>query len=393
MRVLGISEKGFFIGAILSKWNGKFVIGLTGNIATGKSVVRKMLEHLGAYGIDADALAHRVIAKGAPGYLPVLSTFGNWMLNEYAEIDRQKLGRLVFSDPDALKLLEGIIHPFVDQAIDLIIQRARQGTIVIEAIKLLETDLAGACDSIWVTYSPEKLQLYRLMTKRNMSEETAMKRIRLQSSQDEKIGRADYVIRNGDSFEETWRQVQAAWTSISPVSDKVPFPVHKPALGELSVLRGRPSDSHSIAALITRLSNGKLHLTSADVMAAFGEKAFLLLKAGRHLVGLAAWQVENLVARTTEIYVDPLISLPEALRTLIVEVESTSQDLQCEASLLFLPSQLAGHTGIWKELGYEQRQPQSLGIQAWQDAAKESMPANTSLFFKQLRRDRVLHPI
>ena len=125
-------------GESVSKWPGKYVIGLTGNIATGKSVVRKMLEHLGAYGIDADALSHRVIARGAPGYQPVISTFGRWVLNENSEIDRQKLGRLVFSEPDALKQLEEIVHPYVDQAIDLIIKRSRQNTIVIEAIKLFE---------------------------------------------------------------------------------------------------------------------------------------------------------------------------------------------------------------------------------------------------------------
>jgi len=107
-----------------------------------------MLEHLGAYGIDADALAHRVIAKGAPGYRPVISTFGRWILNKNTEIDRQKLGRLVFSNPDALAQLENIIHPYVNQAIDLIVKRSRQRTIVIEAIKLLETKLAGDCDTL-----------------------------------------------------------------------------------------------------------------------------------------------------------------------------------------------------------------------------------------------------
>ena len=84
----------------MSAWPGKFVIGLTGNIATGKSVVRRMLEHLGAYGIDADALGHRAIAKGAPGYQPVLDTFGSWILNSGGHIDRTKLGRVVFADAD-----------------------------------------------------------------------------------------------------------------------------------------------------------------------------------------------------------------------------------------------------------------------------------------------------
>ena len=100
----------------MSAWPGKFVIGLTGNIATGKSVVRKMLEHLGAYGIDADALGHRAIARDAPGYKPVLDTFGKWILAPDGQIDRGKLARVVFADPDALIQLESIVHPLVRQA-------------------------------------------------------------------------------------------------------------------------------------------------------------------------------------------------------------------------------------------------------------------------------------
>jgi dephospho-CoA kinase len=82
----------------MSAWPGKFVIGLTGNIATGKSVVRKLLEHLGAYGIDADALGHRAIAREAPGYQAVVNTFGSWVLGPDGQIDRSKLARIVFSD-------------------------------------------------------------------------------------------------------------------------------------------------------------------------------------------------------------------------------------------------------------------------------------------------------
>ena len=81
----------------MSKWPGKLVIGLTGNIGTGKSVVRRMLEHLGAYGIDADALANRAIAKGAPGYKKVITQFGQWIIKEDGEIDRKKLGKIVYS--------------------------------------------------------------------------------------------------------------------------------------------------------------------------------------------------------------------------------------------------------------------------------------------------------
>jgi dephospho-CoA kinase len=75
------------------------------------------------------------------------------------------------------------------------------------------------------------------------------------------------------------------------------------------------------------------------------------------------------------------------------EVESASQDLQCEASLLFLPPEMARQDEVWKELGYIRRTPKTLGVQAWQDAAIESQPLNTTLFFKQLRQDRILRPI
>src|SRR4030095_12874930 len=136
-------------GVFVSNWPGKYIIGLTGNIATGKSVVRRMLEHLGAYTIDADALAHRVISKGAPGYQPVLDKFGTWLLDKDGQINRTKLGHLVFADKDALKQLEEIIHPYVLQAIDILSRRASQTVIVVEAIKLLESDLRSHCDTIW----------------------------------------------------------------------------------------------------------------------------------------------------------------------------------------------------------------------------------------------------
>ena len=86
----------------MSRWPGKYVIGLTGNIATGKSVVRKMLEHLGGYGIDADALAHRAMAKGAPGFPLVLKSFGEWIVDDEGQIDRARLAKIVFSDQGAL---------------------------------------------------------------------------------------------------------------------------------------------------------------------------------------------------------------------------------------------------------------------------------------------------
>ena len=143
----------------MGAWPGKYLIGLTGNIATGKSVVRRMIEHLGAYGIDADSLANRVLAKGAPGYQPVVDFFGKWILGVDEQVDRTKLGRLVFSDPDALTYLESMIHPHVIKAIDILVRRSAQRVVVIEAIKLVESGLAETCDTVWVTSAPVEKQL------------------------------------------------------------------------------------------------------------------------------------------------------------------------------------------------------------------------------------------
>ena len=382
-------------GVLVSKWPGKQVIGLTGNIATGKSVVRRMLEHLGAYTIDADALSHRVISKGAPGYQPVLDKFGTWLLNKDGQIDRAKLGRLVFADGQALAQLEDIIHPYVVQAVDVLIKRASQTVVVVEAIKLLESDLRSHCDAIWVTDAPQAVQIERLVRKRGLSQDEAVQRIHSQSAQKEKLAMARVIISNNGSYDDLWKQVSDAWKHISPTQEAGPTTqvLSRPEAGALSLQRGKPRDSQKIADLITRLSKGKRAMSKDEVMEAFGDKAFLLLQMDTELVGLAGWQVENLVARTLDLYLDPKAPTDKALPLTLAEVERASGDLQCEASLVFPPIELVGFDAIWKQMGYERRTPESLGVQAWTDAATESMPKGGSLFFKQLRTDRVLRPI
>ena len=376
----------------MSHWPGKYVIGLTGNIATGKSVVRRMLEHLGAYTIDADALAHRAIARGAPGYQPILDEFGKWILDKDGEIDRSRLGRVVFSDPDALKRLEQLTHPLVRQAINLLAGRAKQPVIVLEAIKLLEGDLHKSCDSIWVTDAPVEVQVARLVRKRGMSTEEARQRVHVQAPQSSKLAAATVVIHNTGSYESLWQQVTAQWKKIGLGGEPAAEP-KKVVSGALEIQRGRPRDSKSIAELLTRLSTSRRKFSAEDVMAAFGDKAYMLLKMGGSLVGLAGWQVENLVARTTELCMDESLDIQKALEALILEVEKASRDLQCEASLIFPDEALAKHSAVWTSLGYERRTPNTLGVQAWQDAAVESMPDHSTLYFKQLRQDRVLRPI
>lgn len=378
----------------MGKWAGKYVIGLTGNIGTGKSVVRRMLEHSGAFGIDADALSHRAMTRGAPGYPKVVEMFGRWILGPDGEIDRGRLGRLVFADPAALAQLEAIIHPIVLQAVDFMIQRSTKKVVVVEAIKLLEANMQRDMDSIWVVTSPPEVQMARLMQKRGMSEADARQRIAAQPSQELKTAAASVVIHNGSSFEDAWKQVTAAWQKIGLAPEPPAPPVKAgPALpqGDLTIVRGRPRDAENIAILTNRVKKGARR-SAEDIMAEFGEKAFLLVRAGDRLVGAAGWQVENLVARTSEIILDPAVPPSHVLPPLVREMERASKDLQCEAALVLTAPELANDR-VWNSLGYERRTPQSLGALVWQEAARETMRPGLTLYFKQLRQDRVLRPI
>lgn len=380
----------------MKKWADKYIIGLTGNIGTGKSVVRRMLEHLGAYGIDADAISHRAISRDAPCFNDIVKTFGSHILTNDGQIDRKKLGRIVFNDDDALAKLESIVHPLVEQAVDIIIKRSGQKVVVIEAIKLLESNLADQCDAIWVVYSPPEVQLARLMHNRNMTESEALTRINAQVPQESRLSTATVVIKNGSTFDDTWKQVTAAWQRYIPTADSQPLPMSQPVklpLGEVNVERVGPKHLNEIVEILNRLDGEKATVTADHVMAAFGEKAYLLLRIEQNPMGILGWQVENLVARTTEIALDPALPPAQYIPIMIREMEKSSADLQCEISLIYVPQDLAHHDVLWTGLGYQQRTPSSLEVLAWQEAAEECMSEGRTLFFKQIRQDRVLRPI
>jgi len=352
-----------------------------------------MLEHLGGYGIDADALAHRAMAKSAPGYPLIVETFGTWILDEEEQIDRTRLAKVVFSDPEALNRLEAIVHPLVEHAVDLLIRRAKQTVVIIEAIKLLETQLAAGCDSIWVVNAPETLQISRLMHKRELSEAAAKQRVATQPPQAQKLQAANVIIQNDGSFDHTWEQVQASWAKLpKPIEPLLPPPPpSKP--GQITVRRGKPQDADEIARFITRVSHGRRRMTRQDVMATFGEKAYLMIERDNQLAGVTGWQVENLVTRIDELYFESGLPLDKTIPALMDTVEKASIELQSEASLLFLPPVLAQHVGTWRSVGYRPQTIQGLGVRAWQEAAIESMPRGASLWFKRLREDRVLRPL
>ncbi len=191
------------------------VIGLTGNIGTGKSTVLEILHQFGARTIDADKIAHQAIQPGGRAYDAVVSTFGGEILDEEGIIDRTKLGRIVFDDPDRLQVLERIVHPVVFEQMSSELAEATEAVIVIEAIKLLEAGMAiTLCDQVWVVTTDEEQQVQRLMESRNMSRDAAEARMMSQSPQAFKISQADVVLDNNGNLDDLTAQVKKAWNAL-----------------------------------------------------------------------------------------------------------------------------------------------------------------------------------
>jgi dephospho-CoA kinase len=192
----------------------RYLIGLTGNIATGKSAVARMLAELGARVIDADRVAHEVMRHGTPTWQAVMGAFGPAILAPDGEIDRKRLGDIVFTDPDALRQLEAIVHPAVGLAVGEAIAAATERVVVVEAIKLIEAGMHRAYHALWVATCPAEIQIARLVSQRGLSKGEARLRVEAQPPQAEKVALADVVIDTGGTLEDTRRQVLAAWEAI-----------------------------------------------------------------------------------------------------------------------------------------------------------------------------------
>ncbi|NLG50357.1 MAG: dephospho-CoA kinase [Chloroflexi bacterium] len=204
-----------------------YVIGLTGNIATGKSTVADMLARLGACVLDADKLAHQVMRPGTETYRRIVGRFGEAILKPGGEIDRPALGAIVFADPAALRDLDGIVHPAVVEESLRWLQACDRPVAVIEAIKLLEANMHRYCDAVWVVTSSREQQVNRLVTTRSLTTEQAEQRIDAQPDPQEKIARADVVIDNSGSLDATRAQVLRAWNAIPGVPQATDIPKEK----------------------------------------------------------------------------------------------------------------------------------------------------------------------
>ena len=188
-------------------------------MGTGKSTVLRMLEELGAKAIDADLLVHLVMAKGTTVYEEVVGAFGEGVLDPQGDIDRKRLAALVFSDGEALKRLEAIVHPVVGSLIWEIAEEAEEEVVAIEAIKLLEASSERRWDTLWVVTCRPEEQRKRLRAQ-GFSEEEIEGRLKAQGPISEKIKAADVIIDNSGSREETWEQVKREWDKIQEKGER-----------------------------------------------------------------------------------------------------------------------------------------------------------------------------
>ncbi len=194
------------------------LIGLTGGIASGKTVVSKMFVKLGAHLIDADVIARDIVKPFTPAWKEIVSAFGRSILCEKKEINREVLGGIIFNNPEKRRQLEAITHPRIideeNQQVIALREKHNSGIIIIDAALLIEAGRYDRVDKLIVVYADRKTQLKRLMARDNLNKAEAQKRLDSQMSLDEKVKLADFVIDNSKSLREVENQVADIYSSL-----------------------------------------------------------------------------------------------------------------------------------------------------------------------------------
>jgi dephospho-CoA kinase len=196
------------------------ILGLTGNIATGKSTVSGMLADLGATIIDSDLVYRELVGPRQPLLAQLTERFGPDIISADGSLDRPALGRIVFSDPAALADLDRITHPAVIAEVDRRVAAIPSGVVVLDAVKLIESGHADHCDLVWVVVTSTDEQVTRLMKRNTLSAEEARRRVAAQPPLAEKLARADLVIDNSGTIERTREQVIDAWRNLPSISSR-----------------------------------------------------------------------------------------------------------------------------------------------------------------------------
>lgn len=340
----------------------KTLIGITGNIATGKSVVRRMLANAGALGLDADVISHRMIYPSGPAHQDVVDAFGERILTENNEISRTKLGEIVFKDPEQLAKLEAIIHPLVTDAIQQRMDKAQTHLIALEAIKLLEAGLGKICDAVWVSHAPRQIQLERLLQTRNLTEDEALNRIKAQPPQEEKHEKAQVVICTNGPFQETWKQVLDALNDTIHTRDLKTAPL-------LSLSGAYTGQSRHALPFEKLLDFWDAHSgeRTSGLYESLGLRMIQPLTSTERIRALILWKEWNFTATLTRVI--PGDALLSDFAIVMDAFIAAAQRQGCE--LLLLPNILAQQINLKPGgFGFEPKKPPDLPYPAWRYAAQ-----------------------
>ncbi len=411
------------------RWPEKYLVGLTGNIATGKSAVLKMAADRGALILDADQIVHNILNGDHFVQEAVVALFGPEIQLPDGRINRAAVAEIVFNDPDALAALERIMHPAVRRRLFEQIDLSPNQIVFIEAIKLLEDGLAGECEEVWVTRCPQETQIERLVAFRAMDRDEAFTRVNAQSPQADKVVLADVVIDTAGTLADTETYFDLAWLGLrrrmrfaaqvpsqdrrgpdakvqvnadpNPagepdppqiIEDKTISPSDyfevEPAFAGLTVRRAQLSDVAQVAQLISKATNGVVEMTRSELLLALGERGYLIAQQGDEANAVAGWSAENLVATIDQIFLYPLGAARNFGGALLNEIERTANELICEVILAFPrgkdPDEIHHLLINW---GFTYVDPTSLP-QNWQAAVSELGSEDSLVMVKILRDTR-----
>jgi len=195
-----------------------YIIGLTGGIASGKSIVAEMLKEKGAYLVDADKLAREAVEPGRPAWQALVDWLGESILLADQSIDRVKLAKLVFNDRQMLEKLNKIVHPWVGSRFmavsEEIAGKDPKAVLVYDIPLLIEAAMQDAVNHVLLVYVPREIQIKRLQQRDNLTRNEAELRLKAQIPLEDKIDYADTVIDNSGSLSETARQVDQFWQAV-----------------------------------------------------------------------------------------------------------------------------------------------------------------------------------
>lgn len=422
-------------------WPDKYIIGLTGNIATGKSAVSRLAAEEGALTIDADKVVHDILDGDPEMQAAIAVAFGPEMRRADGRINRRALGELVFIDSDSLSDLEKMLHPAVREEIVKRLDASHQTIVFIEAIKLLEGPLAEMCQQIWVTRCEEKVQMTRLRVCRGLGAKSAAARIKAQPPQAEKVAMADVVIETNSYMRATEEQFRAAWERIpaqhreelvrrnseklqekareqlqtktaqpkaQPVQrlnkeslksldlsgiekpEAAPAAKPEPERPEgLETRRAKPSDIPSILLHIQKATGGAVKMKRAELLMSFSERSYFIGQVGAEISAIIGFSIDSQVTRIDRTFIHPLDQAMVTGTAVLADIHQSAFSHLCEFIIAFVPHDAPDEIQqMYADQGYVSAEKETLP-NSWQRAIDESQPENTRILLNILQPDRL----